>query len=424
MTGGAATNLEWIATGCFVLAVIHTFATTKFARLAHRYPPGSVGENFFHFLSEVEVVFGFWAFIFIVVLSCLQSTEQAVHYLEGVRFTEAVFVFAVMAMASTRPVMEAASLLIGALARLVPNVSVSVAWYGICLSVGPLLGSLITEPAAMTVTVLLLAALVFQTSASARLRYSTLAVLFVNVSIGGTLTHFAAPPIVMVAKAWGWDISYMLAHFGWKAVIAVCINTLAVTFWNRRELNRTPFTVGVKRSVPLWVTLIQCLFLAFVVRYHESMAFFVPLFLLFVGWHEVTNEFQEPLKLREALLVGFFLGGLVTLGKMQSWWIIPIVEGLSPGQLFIGATGLTAITDNAALTYLGTLVPDLPDIAKYALTAGAVAGGGLTVIANAPNPIGLGLVKKSFAEHSVSPGTLFLYAIVPTVVACLTLWFL
>lgn len=424
MYDGGPTTLEWIATGCFVLAVIHTFATTQFAKLAHRYPSGSVGENFFHFLSEVEVVFGFWAFIFVIILSFLQSTQDAVHYLEGVKFTEAVFVFVVMVVASTRPVRETASLLIGALVRLAPKGSATTAWYAICLSVGPLLGSFITEPAAMTVTVLLLSDLVFRKSASPRLRYSTLAFLFVNISIGGTLTHFAAPPVVMVAEAWGWNMSYMMTHFGWKAAIAVCINTVVVTTWNHRELARKIFAVQVNRSIPIWVTVIQCLFLAFVVRYHDSMAFFVPLFLLFVGWHEVTTEYQEPLKLREALLVGFFLGGLVTLGKMQSWWLTPLVTALSPGQLFLGATGLTAITDNAALTYLGTLVPDLSDAAKYALLAGAVAGGGLTVIANAPNPIGLGLVKKSFEEQSVSAATLFLYAIFPTAVACALLWYL
>ena len=424
MTGGAPTTLELVATGCFILAVLHTFAATRFAKLAHRYPSGSVGENFFHFLSEVEVVFGFWAFVFIVILSNLESATDAVHYLEGVQFTEAAFVFAIMAMASTKPVMETAGLFMAMIARLAPPSFRTVAWYAVCLSVGPLLGSIITEPAAMTVSVLLLSDLVFRAPASDRLRYATLAVLFVNVSIGGTLTHFAAPPVVMVAEAWGWDISHMFTFFGWKAAIAVVANTVLACAWNYRELRSKNFALPSTRSTPLWVTVIQFLFLAFVVRFHWSMAFVLPLFLLFVGWHEVTGEYQEPLKLREALLVGFFLGGLVTLGKMQSWWISPLVTSLSPGALFVGATGLTAFTDNAALTYLGTLVPDLADSAKYALVAGAVAGGGLTVIANAPNPIGLGLVKKSFEDGSVSAGKLLAHAAIPTMLACLALWYL
>lgn len=422
--GSGPTTLECVATACFIIAVLHTFATKFFAELAHRFPRGSVSENFFHFLSEVEVVFGFWAFVFIVVLSGLESTDDAVHYLEGVQFTEAAFVFVIMAMASTRPVMQTASLAMAAVAKFAPKKWQSLAWYGSCLVLGPLLGSFITEPAAMTVTALLLTGIAFNERASARLRYTTLAVLFVNVSIGGTLTHFAAPPVVMVAKAWQWNLGFMLSHFGWKSMIAVLINAgiaLAICY---RELLASEVSFDLRLKTPVWVVVLQFLFLALVVRYHESMAFFGPLFLLFLGWHEVTTEYQDPLKLREALLVGFFLGGLVTLGKMQSWWITPLITSLSPGSLFMGATSLTAVTDNAALTYLGTLVPNLGEASKYALVAGAVAGGGLTVIANAPNPIGLGLVKHAFGEGSVSAAKLLVYAIVPTVVACFCLWVL
>ena len=420
----APSTIELVATVCFGIAVLHTFATKFFASLAHRFPSGSVGENFFHFLSEVEVVFGFWAFVFILMIAGMESTDNAVHYLEGVHFTEAAFVFVIMAMASTKPVMETASIGMAFLAKLAPPRFRTIAWYAICLILGPILGSFITEPAAMTVTALLLSQLVFRRTASSKLRYSTLAVLLVNISIGGTLTHFAAPPVVMVAKPWGWDFSFMFMHFGWKSAVAVIVNTAMVSVLNYRELLAETFSQKIQRATPIWVTVVQILFLAMVVRYHESMAFFAPLFLLFLGWHEVTNEYQEPLKLREALLVGFFLGGIVTLGQMQSWWISPVISSLSPGALFLGAAGLTAFTDNAALTYLGTLVSDLSDLSKYALVAGAVAGGGLTVIANAPNPIGVGLVKHAFGEGSVSPTKLLKFALIPTAVACIALWML
>jgi hypothetical protein len=62
--------------------------------------------------------------------------------------------------------------------------------------------------------------------------------------------------------------------------------------------------------------------------------------------------------------------------------------------MYFGATALTAITDNAALTYLGSLVEGVSDQLKYALVAGAVSGGGLTVIANAPNPAGAGFSSR------------------------------
>lgn len=424
MANVAPSQLEWIATACFIVAVVHTFATKYFAKIAHRFPAGSVGENFFHFLAEVEVVFGFWAFVFLGCIAALTSTNDAVLYLEGIHFTEAAFVFVIMAMASTKPILEVTAGALWRTSRLAPLKARSLAWYLSCLIIGPILGSFITEPAAMTVTALMLGKTVFHSGASSKLRYSSLAVLFVNISIGGTLTHFAAPPVVIVAEKWGWTLSYMFDHFGWKSCIAVVLNALGVALWNFKEIAGTTPPPRPRRTTPLWVVGVQILFLALVVRYHGSMAFFIPLFLLFLGWHQVTTEYQDPLKLRESLLVGFFLGGLVTLGQMQSWWIGPLISTLTPTVLFWGAAGLTAFTDNAALTYLGTLVPDLSAASKYALVAGAVAGGGLTVIANAPNPIGLGLVKDSFGEGSVNASKLLVYAVPPTLIACAALWWL
>ena len=113
---------------------------------------------------------------------------------------------------------------------------------------------------------------------------------------------------------------------------------------------------------------------------------------------------------------------LVVLGGMQQWWLQPIVAGLAPGALFFGAMGLTAITDNAALTYLGSLIVGISDPAKYMLVAGAVAGGGLTVIANAPNPAGVTLLKAGFQDQSISAVGLLLGAACPTVVAAAMFW--
>jgi hypothetical protein len=90
---------------------------------------------------------------------------------------------------------------------------------------------------------------------------------------------------------------------------------------------------------------------------------------------------------------------------------------MSPDVLFFGATALTAVTDNAALTYLGSLIVGISDEAKYNLVAGAVAGGGLTIIANAPNPAGAALVRGGFADASIGAGGLLLGALLPTCMA-------
>lgn len=82
------------------------------------------------------------------------------------------------------------------------------------------------------------------------------------------------------------------------------------------------------------------------------------------------------------------------------------------------ATVLTAFNDNAAITFLSTLVPNFTDPLKYAVVAGAVAGGGLTVIANAPNPAGQAILKKYF-ENGVNPAKLAMAALIPTIVVVL-----
>jgi hypothetical protein len=169
--------------------------------------------------------------------------------------------------------------------------------------------------------------------------------------------------------------------------------------------------------MPLTVSAVHLAFLAGVVLMAHHPLLFIGLFLMFLGFTQAYQRYQDPLILREGLLVGFFLAGLVVLGGMQHWWLQPLVSSLGPTALFFGALGLTAITDNAALTYLGSLIVGLSDHAKYMLVAGAVGGGGLTVIANAPNPAGAALLRHGFRDASIGAAGLFLGALAPTCVA-------
>jgi hypothetical protein len=151
---------------------------------------------------------------------------------------------------------------------------------------------------------------------------------------------------------------------------------------------------------------------------------FIGIFLLFLALVNITRRYHESLKYRESLLVAAFLGGLVILGGWQNWWLSPLIQGLDSLKLFLGATGLTAITDNAALTYLGSQVHGMSESAHYALLAGAVAGGGLTVIANAPNPAGYSILQTSFGEDGIHPGQLLIFALIPTLIAMGCFWVL
>jgi hypothetical protein len=329
-----------------------------------------------------------------------------------------MFGFVIIVIAASRPVMQLARDSVETAARALP-MSPGVAGYFLSLSLVPLLGSLITEPAAMTLAALMLRERIFSSGASAALRYATLGVLFVNVSVGGTLTNFAAPPVLMVAAKWEWTTGFMLSMFGAKALLAVLVNAAAVTFLFRRQLAERARADGGGAGVrvPTLLVALNVLLLAAVVFTNHQPEAFMGLFLLFLGLAEAYRRHHDRLLLREGLMVAFFLAGLVVLGGQQRWWLQDVLSRLDESALFYGATALTAITDNAALTYLGSLVEGVSEDYKYALVAGAVAGGGLTVIANAPNPAGFAILKDHFEDQSINAFGLFAAALPPTLVA-------
>jgi hypothetical protein len=414
------TDIQLIAAVLFGLALAHTFAAKSFERLADRYPRHA---GLFHFFGEVEVVFGLWALILIVAMAFVSGGAEAIKYAETRTYTEPLFVFVIMVVAASKPVLETIRALIGAVAAIVPlRTAVVRVW--LCLALVPLIGSFITEPAAMTLAALMLGPLIFRQGMPEWLKYGALGVLFVNISIGGTLTSFAAPPVLMVATTWNWDSAYMATHFGWKSALAVALNATVITFMLRAHISNDVAGAAKPDRIPPLVALIHLLFLGGVVMFAHHPVIFMGLFMFFLGFTKAYEQYQNPLILKEGLLVGFFLAGLVVLGGMQQWWLQPIVSGLEPTALFFGATALTAITDNAALTYLGSLIAGMSEQAKYMLVAGAVAGGGLTVIANAPNPAGVSLLREGFDDNEIGFGGLLLGALPPTVVAMLALFLL
>lgn len=413
----AVTWLQLTGATLFGLAVLHTFSTKYFEHLAHT-RAGHAG--LWHLLGEVETVFGFWAFVLLVFMAAALGWGATSEYLDKTRFVEPMFVFVIMVISASRPILQLVSDAVRKLAIVVP-LPAAVAYYFLALSVVPLFGSIVTEPAAMTLAALMLRDVIFSRQASNRLKYLTLGVLFVNVSVGGTLTNFAAPPILMVAAKWGWDSATVFSMFGWKAIVAVVTNALVLTLFFRKELtNKAKADIQeTGPRAPVSFVLINLAILAGVVATNHQPEMFIGLFLLFLGLAEAYKRHHNDLMLREGLMVAFFLAGLVVLGGQQQWWLQAVLSSLSETTLFYGATALTAITDNAALTYLGSLVEGVSDEFKYALVAGAVAGGGLTVIANAPNPAGFAILKNSFDEQSINPFGLFIAALPPTLVALL-----
>jgi hypothetical protein len=443
-----------VASVIFLLAIGHTFLTAKFrhwshlaeaehaAKLARRPAPrgdadgnGEPDEVSFkgqilHFLGEVEAVFGIWAVVLAAAIGYCFDWSAVLGYIgQKVNFTEPMFVVVVMAIAGTRPVLRIAEICLRGIASL--GQGTTGAWWLAILIVAPVLGSLITEPAAMTIGALLLARQFYALKPSPRFAYATIGLLFVNISVGGTFTHFAAPPVLMVAAPWQWDTPFMFLHFGWKALIGIIVATALYYAVFRRELQALDearraaarqAAPAADAPVPAWITVVQLLFLAFTVLVAHYPPLFIGGFLFFLAFSQATAHHQGRLDLKAPLLVGFFLAGLVVHGGLQGWWIEPVLKRLDELPMFVGATVLTAFNDNAAITYLATLVPGFTDTMKYAVVAGAVTGGGLTVIANAPNPAGQAILQRFFPA-GVSPLGLLAGALAPTLVmsACFLL---
>ena len=532
-----------VATLIFFCAIVHTFLSSKFMTMAHKWEhehekkvkQGIVdkysihyGAELFHFLGEVEVIFGLWALALLAAIIGFFDWKTALNYVSyRVNFVEPLFVVVIMTLAATRPILKLSEIVMQKIAGVLGG-SLTAWWFTI-LTLGPILGSFITEPAAMTISALLISRKFYQLQPSAKFKYATLGLLFVNISVGGTLTHFAAPPVLMVASPWQWDTLHMIIHFGWKAVLGILLSNglyfmvfrnemaelqhdfaveelkhrIQTELIKRKDLEAEFEKIGPKVAetldfeqtlrrktveiiqhikkrlekdylpdllekgadtdlikeafdkrfkeielqkmrqhipgllpedqrppfvdpewdnrddpVPAWLIAVHVLFMGWTIFNAHYPALFIPGLLFFLGFSQVTAPFQNRIDLKPPLLVGFFLGGLVVHGGVQGWWIEPVLGKLSEIPLMLGATILTAFNDNAAITFLSTLVPGFTDSLKYAVVAGAVAGGGLTVIANAPNPAGQSLLKKHF-DNAVSPVGLLKGALVPTIIVWL-----
>ncbi len=426
----------------FLLTLVHIFCAHWFTSLANRLrkrnvakniePPDTFWVEILRFMGEVEVIFGLWVIPLIITMTCMYDWRTSIAYLNGRNYTEPMFVFVIMAISSTKPIIKLAEECMRQISSIGGQTVKS--WWFTILTIGPLLGSFITEPAAMTISAILLSNQIYLYKPSPQCAYATLGLLFTNISVGGVLTNFAAPPVLMVSRPWEWSSFYMFSHFGWKAAIGIVIANAAYYFYFRNELNLLDQKKQMssqhdnhndqgEKPIPFWVCLVHVFFLAWIVVHANIPIIFIGSFLLYLGIFTATAPYQNQLNLKTPLLVGFFLAGLIVHGTLQSWWMSPILERASSEILMILCIILTAFNDNAEITFLASLTPGFTESLKYAVMAGAVTGGGLTVIANAPNLSGYALLSRHFKD-GISAIGLFLAALFPTIVMALSFYLL
>ncbi len=419
-------QIEKFSTILFFCALVHCFSVSFFSKISKHFKKGSALEAFFHLLSEVEIVFGFWAFIFLVIWFLIEGSDVVIKHQQSLNMTEPLFIFCIMILSSTRPILTVArnavlnlskgiTYLLSKTLKVIPVDQKIIQFY--CLMFfGPLLGSFITEPAAMTLVALLLYRML-DSKISENFLHAILALLFVNISVGGGLTHFAAPPILIVASKWGWGLKDVFVNLGEPVLFAVFLNTTVFTYAFRKKIAAELNALKVDSyPMPFWVVVSHILFLILIVLTAHHAQVFMGLFLIFIGLTSVTKSYQDGLKFKEGFLVAFFLAGLIVFGPFQRWWLEPILTAISEKALYFTATALTAVTDNAALTYLGSQVPQMSEVSRWALVSGAISGGGLSILANAPNPAGFSILSSKFSGQTLNAFKLFLAALPMTVI--------
>lgn len=423
----------------FVCAISHIFLAHKFSLIAEKIRDRNIrlkkhhvdtfSVEFMHFMGEIEVVFGLWVIPLMIAMSYFYSWSAAIHYLNGIDYTEPLFVLVIMTLAATKPITQLTENIIRSIASLGGG-SVK-AWWLTILILTPLLGSFITEPAAMTIAAILLGRQFYSYNPTSKFSYATLGLLFTNVSVGGVLTNFAAPPVLLVVQAWEWNTWFMLTTFGVKAIVGIFIATSFYYFVFRKEFaaletrraERGNRGVDEEReAIPFGVSFIHVMFLAWIVVHLHFPVIFVGTFLLFLGFYRATKPYQGALELKTPTLVAFFLAGLIVHGNLQGWWVSPLLANTTEEVLMVLSVVLTAFNDNAEVTFLATLIPDFADSMKYSVVAGAVAGGGLTVIANAPNLAGQSILSRYF-HHGISALYLFFGALIPTLILIACFYF-
>ncbi len=419
-----ATSFHYVALVIFILAIIHTLQVHKIQKLAHKLEIKAQKRtpltHLLLFLSQVEVVFAFWVIPLFIAIRYFYDWEVALEYINTRDYTEPLFVVVILSLTATRPIIYIAETLIRWCAKGLGGSLGS--WWFVLLTLGPLLGSLITETGAMALCALLLSRQFYVYQPSTKLSYGTLALLFVNISVGGILTNFASPAVLVLSHCWNWTSSDMFIHFGWKAVLGIILANLLYWLYFRKEISlmdakrrEKPLKeLSFEQSIPYWITCVHILFIVWIVSISHYPAVFIASFLFFLGFHQITKEHQYPVRLAHPMLIGLFLAGLVIHGGVQGWWVVQLLHGLSPLSVMGVAISLAAFTDNTLIAYLAAQIPNWGQVFQYVIFTGVIAGGGLTVIANAPNPAGYAILKHHFKE-GIIPLRLFLAALLPTV---------
>ena len=424
------TPFQLFSTLIFALSIVHVFFTPTIFKAAlalqkkQKHHEWQVTIETLLLLSEIELVFGLWLIPLFGGYALFYSWSESLGYLTSRDYTEALYMVVIVLIVSASPLITFGEKVLEKIARLGKDSPTS--WWWVILCLGPLSSMLLKEPGAMALLAVLLGRKFYHFRPSNAFKYVTLALLFLNVALSGLLSSFSSRSLYLLTSKRELSTYYMLRTFGWKALLGILLITSVAYLVFRKEFRKFPGRVpalerGERKKVPLWVTLGHLLFAASVAYVGNQGPLLVLLGLCFLGFYKITAIYQHTHVIKQAFFVGFFFAALLILGELQGWWIREIFPHLEALGTEVATLILSAFIDNAVVIYLVPDIFSLTDPRFYAAVVGSIAAGGLTVIANVPNPIGYTLLSPYF-KRKISGIGLFTAALIPTLLIFLLFW--
>lgn len=414
-----ATGADLFSTLClvfFVAAISHALLSDRFLIFAHRYETSvdksgsglSFAASFYFFVGNITCIFGLWLIPLLVYLAYHNGIDSAFSLFHESEPNEAVFNFVMVAIAMTRPMRYLFANVLRYFSSLFQN-QLMFWWLG-SFFLTILLSGLISEIAAMTLQCALLSHFFYNLKPGKSLSYFTLSVLLVCGAFGNTVIPFNLNEMFNFRTDWGWSGWDVFYYFGWKSFLSLAVAACMGAVWFRKEfaLLQASFDQEMEKVSrhPINYRLIFYLVLLVLASLSKQSLYAMFAFLvavIFLHKRHFMSEEEGELNLRDPLLIAFFTYTLEIYASLQSWWVLPMLEGIEGWSLYFATLFLTGLNENVPIQAASGVLQQTSEMIKFLFYLGLAAGGGITFFANSSNILAKEKLNSFFEYRAISP---------------------
>lgn len=425
------------ALACFILSIVHIFMIPVFARLYRNYQNKRIAfpedwkrflwlGEWYRLMSTIELVFLLWSVPLFFWFLYTEGYKGTMAYLNTRNYTFSMFIIVMWLLLGSKPIsyaVEHAFAKIANIGRQSPK-----SWWLTVMFVAPLSTIFLRETGAIIIATTLLAKYFYDLSPSTRFSYATMGLLFSNVSIGGLLTTSSSRSLSMILRTLRWDNYEVMTHFGWKALLAICLSTTVYYYLFRREFHHFPrkieHIINAGRKIPIWIICVHIAMAFAAMRFRSAPVLMGGVCIFYVFFHRLTVFYQNKIDFWKVCCLGVFFIGMSFVGGLQEWWILKLVKNSSDFGYMWAAYILSIFLDNVLVNLMMHDLPVVTDCYLYLVVAGCMSAGGLTLIANTPNIVSFATLRPFFQKPSFSFWKLFLASLFPSVLALMLFWLL